>query len=800
MLSDLRFGVRTLLRTPATTLAAVVALALGIGANTTIFSVVHAVLLKPLPYDKADRIVMVWQDLRKRGGPSDEWATPGNYVDWKAEASVFESLAVARAAPAILTAGSDAEQVLAGVVSESYFDVFGVRPVLGRGFTSSDELPNAARVVVLSDALWKQRYGGNRGVIGRTIEINNQQFEVIGVMAPGFQPPIVAPDAHLWLPVGINPAAPSRGAVVLRAFARLRSGVTLEQAASHMDGVAVRLEGLHTANHDAGIRLEPLYERMVGGARPAILALAGAVGLVLLIACANVANLLLARASGRGREMAVRAALGAGRSRLIRQLLAESVLLAAVGGFVGLLVAMWGVGALVAVSPAGTPRADAIGVNGSVLAFTIAMTLATGFLFGLAPALHASRTNLTSGLREGGRGQAGAGGRSMRRALVVAETALALVLLTGAGLLVRSFLHLQAVDRGFDSRAVLVGNVNAPRGRFADPSSLVSLYDRLVDRLAGVPGAESSALVSVLPLSGSDSDFSFEIEGRPAPRTPAEQPVAWYRIVSADYFKTMRIRMVRGRPLTDQDTGSAPGAVVINESLARKYWPNEDPIGRRISEGDSVFTIVGIVADIRHRGPGSPPDNEMYLHYRQYPERGTTVVVRSAAGNAAALAGAVRGAIRDVDPALPLANVSTMEELEADAVSEPRFVMLLAGLFAGIAVALALVGLYGVLSYAVAQRTSEIGVRMALGATRADVLRLIVGEGMRTVGIGIVLGLGGAALAGRTIQRLLVGVEPYDPVTVSATAVLLMAAAVVACVVPAARATRIDPLEALRYE
>jgi putative ABC transport system permease protein len=428
------------------------------------------------------------------------------------------------------------------------------------------------------------------------------------------------------------------------------------------------------------------------------------------------------------------------------------------------------------------------------------MTLATGILFGLAPALHASRTNLTSGLREGGRGQAGAGGRTVRRALVVAETALALVLLTGAGLLVRSFLHLQSVDRGFDSRAVLVGNVNAPRGRFADRPSLVSLYDRLAERLARVPGAESSALVSVLPLSGSDSDVSFEIEGRPPAKTPAEQPVAWYRIVSADYFKTMRIRMVRGRPLTDQDTGSAPGAVVINESLARKYWPNEDPIGRRISEGDSVFTIVGVVADIRHRGPDSPPDNEMYLHYRQYPERGTTVVVRSATGNAAALAGAVRGAIRDVDPALPLANVSTMEELEADAVAEPRFVMLLAGLFAGIAVALALVGLYGVLSYAVAQRTSEIGVRMALGATRADVLRLIVGEGMRTVGIGIALGLGGAAVAGRAIQRLLVGVEPYDPVTVAATAVLLMAAAVVACVVPAARATRIDPLEALRYE
>jgi putative ABC transport system permease protein len=567
-----------------------------------------------------------------------------------------------------------------------------------------------------------------------------------------------------------------------------------------MDQVAARLERLHQDDRDAGIRLEPLYERIVGAARPAILVLAAAVGLVLLIACANVANLLLARASGRGREMAVRTALGARRSRLIRQLLAESLLLAAIGGALGTLLAMWGVGALVAASPAGTPRIDAIGVNGAVLAFTVGMTVVTGILFGLAPALHASRADLTSGLREGARGQAGGGGRKLRRVLVVAETALALVLLAGAGLLLRSFVQLQAVDRGFDSANVLVGNVNAPRARFDNADKIIALYDRLVERLRAVPGAESTALVSVLPLSGADSDFAFLIEGRPKPTTPAEQPTAWYRIVSSDYFRTMRIRIVRGRALSDQDGNSAPGAVVINESLARKYWPNEEALGRRISVDDRTFTIAGIVADIRHRGPDRPPDEELYVHYRQYPERGTVIVARSASGNPASLAPAIREAVRAVDPALPVANVTTMERLEADAVSQPRFVMQLVGLFAAVALALALVGVYGVLSYAVAQRTSEIGVRMALGATRGDVLRLVLVDGLRMVAVGAAIGVAGAAAAGRAMRAVLFGVDAVDLPTLAVTVAVLLAAAALACAAPARRAIRIDPVEALRYE
>jgi putative ABC transport system permease protein len=667
-------------------------------------------------------------------------------------------------------------------------------------FTPGEEDPNAPRTVVLSDALWKRRYGGARDVIGRTIRINDTVHEIVGVLPPGFQPPIVAPRAQLWQAFRVNPASASRGAIILRAFGKLRPGVTLEQAAAHMDQVAARLERLHQDDRDAGIRLEPLYERIVGAARPAILVLAAAVGLVLLIACANVANLLLARASGRGREMAVRTALGARRSRLIRQLLAESLLLAAIGGALGTLLAMWGVGALVAASPAGTPRIDAIGVNGAVLAFTVGMTVVTGILFGLAPALHASRADLTSGLREGARGQAGGGGRKLRRVLVVAETALALVLLAGAGLLLRSFVQLQAVDRGFDSANVLVGNVNAPRARFDNADKIIALYDRLVERLRAVPGAESTALVSVLPLSGADSDFAFLIEGRPKPTTPAEQPTAWYRIVSSDYFRTMRIRIVRGRALSDQDGNSAPGAVVINESLARKYWPNEEALGRRISVDDRTFTIAGIVADIRHRGPDRPPDEELYVHYRQYPERGTVIVARSASGNPASLAPAIREAVRAVDPALPVANVTTMERLEADAVSQPRFVMQLVGLFAAVALALALVGVYGVLSYAVAQRTSEIGVRMALGATRGDVLRLVLVDGLRMVAVGAAIGVAGAAAAGRAMRAVLFGVDAVDLPTLAVTVAVLLAAAALACAAPARRAIRIDPVEALRYE
>jgi putative ABC transport system permease protein len=800
MFSDLRFGARMLARRPATTVAAILALALGIGANTTVFSVVHGVLLRQLPYDDPDRVVMVWQDLRKRGGPSDEWATPGHYIDWGAETSVFESLAVGLGNAAILTDGGDVEQVQAGVVSSSYFEVLGVRPAIGRVFTAAEEDPNAPRTVVLSDALWKRRFGAARDVVGRTVRINDTAHEIIGVMPPGFQPPIVAPRAQLWQAFRVNPASASRGAIILRAFARLRPGVTVPQAASHMTEVAARLERLHHEDRDAGIRIEPLYERLVGPARPAILVLAAAVGLVLLIACANVANLLLARASGRGREMAVRTALGARRSRLIRQLLAESLLLATLGGAIGTLLAMWGVGVFVASSPAGTPRLEAIGVNGAVLAFTVAVTVITGILFGLAPALHASRADVTSGLREGARGQIGGGGRRLRRVLVVAETALALVLLAGAGLLLRSFVQLQAVDRGFDSTNVLVGNVNAPRARFDTAGKIIALNDRLVERLRAVPGAESAALVSVLPLGGSDSDFGFTIEGRPKPATPSEQPTAWYRIVSSDYFKTMRIRILQGRGLTDQDSTPAPGAVAINESLARKYWPNEDPLGRRISLDETTFTIVGIVADIRHRGPDRPPDEEMYLHYRQYPERGTAVVVRSASADAASLAPAVREALREVDPGLPLANVTTMAELEADAVSQPRFVTLLVGLFAAVALTLALVGVYGVLSYAVAQRTSEIGLRMALGATRADVLRLVLVDGLRMVGVGAGIGVAGAAAAGHAMRTLLFGVGAVDLPTLGATVALLVAAAAIACAAPARRAIRIDPMEALRYE
>jgi putative ABC transport system permease protein len=799
MLSDLRFGARMLARAPATSLAAILTLALGIGANTTIFSVLYGVLLRPLPYPNAERLVLIWQDLRQRGGPPDEWATSLDYITWRAERSVLAAAAAARGAAANLTGRGDAEQVAAGLVSPAYFDVAGVQPALGRAFREEESLPTAPRVVILSDALWKRRYGGDPAILGQTITISGVPNEVVGVMPAGFQPPIVAPRAQLWQPLRINPAAPARGDVVNRVLARLRDGVTLGQASAHMDTVAARIRQQYPHKRGAGIRVEPLFERMVRSTRPAILVLAGAVGLVLLIACANVASLLLARASGRGREMAVRAALGAGRARLIRQLLAESLLLAVIGGGIGVLLAVWGVEALVAASPAGTPRVEAIAVDGASLAFTIALTLATGMLFGLAPALHASRANLTGALREGERGQAGGAGRTLRRALVAAETAIALVLLSGAGLLLRSFVELQAVDRGFDSSNVLTAGVAPSRVPYPEGPQIAALYDRLVEQVRALPGVESAALVSVLPLSGSDTDISFLIDGRPRPAQPGDEPIGWYRVVSSDYFRTMRIRIVRGRALDDTDRAEAPGAIVINEPMAERYWPNDDPIGRRIDTGQKTFTIVGIARGVRHRGPEVAPLPEMYVHYRQYAERGSNIVIR-AATDPARLAAPLRDAVRQIDATLPLANVATMEALEADAVATPRFVMLLMGLFAGVALTLALVGVYGVLSYAVAQRTTEIGVRMALGATRGNVLRLVVGDGLRMVGIGAAVGLAAALAAGRAMQRLLFGVGPADPATFAATAALLLIAAAVACWAPGRRATRIDPMEALRYE
>jgi len=803
-MSDLRFALRSLLKNPGFTALAVVTLALGIGANTAIFSFVYGMLFRPLPYPEPDRLVMIWQDYRARGGPRDEWASPANYIDWRAETSIFAGVAVARGTRANLFDGREAVALAAARVTAEYFDVFGVRPALGRAFRDEECRPGGPNVAVISDAFWKQRFNGDGGILGRTVTINDEPHEIVGVMPPGFRPPIVRSSAQVWLPERINPASPSRGSVVFRAFGRLKPGVTLERAAAHMDGVAARLQKTHAdSNRGVGIYVQSLHEQVTAPIERGVLVLGGAVLLVLLIACANVANLLLVRMAGRAREFAVRAALGASRGRMVRQLLSESLVLAAAGAAGGLLLAYWAVGALVALAPAGTPRLEDVRVDGVTFVVALALLSITAVLFGLAPALHAARGNLTGALKEGGRGTTAGGGRVLRRVLVVAETAIALMLLAGAGLLLRSFLYLQTVDRGFDPNGVVVADVFPPPATYADQRSVVAFLDAVVERVRALPGVATAATVSNLPLGGSDTDMYFRIEGGPQAERP---PTVWYRVVSSDYFNAMRIRLVRGRALNDGDRASAPGAVVINETLARRHWGAADPIGSRVLVDDrpqsahQSYTVVGVAADVRHSGPQEPSRGEMYLHYRQYADRRATLVVRVTGQDPMQLAGPLRAAVQSVAAAVPVANIGTLAELDRDAVSQPRLMMLLVGCFGVVALALAALGLYGVLAYVVAQRTSEMGIRMALGARPADVIRLVVGQGLAVTAAGLAAGLFGAFFLTRALATLIYGVGPRDALTFTIAPALLLIAAVLASYLPARRASRVDPVVALRSE
>jgi putative ABC transport system permease protein len=796
LLQDLRYALRMLVKAPAFALVAIATLALGIGANTAIFSVVNALLLRPLPYPGADRLVVLWQDMRARGGPATEWATPGNFFDWKAETSIVERLAAVTGWGPSLSGVSEPEPLVGEQVSREYFEVLGVSPALGRSFAVNEDVPKAPRVAVLSHGLWQRRFGGDRSAVGRVVTLGGEPHEIIGVMPEGFRPAVIDA-AEVWRPLRLNESTPSRGAVVLRVVGRLKAGVNLEQARAGMTALAKRLEQAYPAsNSNAGINVVGLHDQVVGDIRLGLVVLLGAVAFVLLIACVNVANLLLARASGRSREVAVRMALGAARGRLVRQLLTESLLLATIGGIAGSLLGFWGVRTLVALAPAGAPRLDEIGLDSRVLVFTATITLLTGLLFGLAPALQTSGAGLTTTLKEGGRGIASRTGRRLRRVLIVAEVAIALMLLVGAGLLTRTFLRLQEVDLGFDHEQVIAGFVLPPPARYQSPEQRISFYDRLLEGAAALPGVEVAALSSILPLGG-DSDSSFAIEGRPLPTTDAETPVAWYRLISPSYLDAMRIPLIRGRSFQPREPVPS---IIINESMARKYWPGEDPLGRRISTGrERWFTIIGIVADVKMRGARAETQPEMYIPYWFQPEVGTNVVLK-AAGNPALLAGPMRAMVRVIDPDLPVARLAPMSERVAGSIDQPRFFAVIAAIFAALALTLAAVGIYGVMSYSVAQRTQEIGVRMALGAGRREVFGLVVGDSLRLAGIGVAIGGVGALMVMRTIGALLFGVEPGDPMTFGLTAAGLLLVAGVAAFVPAHRATRVDPMTALRIE
>ncbi|HSF23613.1 MAG TPA: ABC transporter permease, partial [Blastocatellia bacterium] len=801
---DLLYAFRVLYKNRGFTAVAVLALALGIGANTAIFSVVNSVLFRPLPYRDPQRLVMLWADYQQRGGPEREWLSPADFRDYRDQTASFEHVVALLGWGPTLTGQGEPEDLQGAAVSHDTFSMLGVAPMLGRSFSAGEDAAGAERVILLSHRLWQRRFDSDPAIIGKSLTLAGESHTVIGVMPRGLTFPILS-DTEVWRP--IIPALATlrgcdRGCVILRMMAKLKPGVALDQARAETDAIAARAAEQHPeSNKGVGSTVVPLHEQLVGDVRPAMLVLLGAVALVLLIACANVANLLLARAAAREKEVAIRAALGATRARLIRLQLTESLLLAIVGGAVGLLLAFWMVDVLVSFAPTGTPRLEEIAIDRSVLVFTFGVAVVTGLIFGLAPALVSSKTDLTHALKEGGRdARAGARGNRVRSGLVVSEVALALMLLVGAGLLIKSFVNLQRVDPGFDPKNVLRVDLQVPRTRYPDRLHTAAFYKQLMDRVAGLPGVQTAGAVSSLPLSGGGTDSTFAIEGRPGPE-PGQPQAAWYAKVTPGYFRTMGIRFLQGRDFTEADTAEATKVAIISETMARRYFSGGDPVGKRLvfGEGQDKREIVGVVADVKHFGLNVDARPTMYFAQAQYAERGMSLLVRTP-GDPMSLAGAIRSEVWTLDRDLAVSSVMPMEELVATSLAEPRFVLLLLGLFAAVAMALSAIGVYGVMAYTVTQRSHEIGVRMALGAQMRDVLTLVVGQGMALVGGGVALGLIAAFGLTRVMESLLFGVSATDFTTFAATSVVLALVALGACFVPARRATKVDPMIALRYE
>jgi putative ABC transport system permease protein len=810
--NDVRYGVRMLLQNPASTLVALVALSLGIGANSAIFSVVNGVLLRPLPYQDPDRLMVVWE-TKLSIGKTQELVSPMQFRGWASENRVFDRMAALRQEPRVLTGGELPERVETVLISPSGFEMLGVKPALGRTFSPDENQPGRNLAAILSYGLWQRRFGGDRGVLGKTVILDGIGYTVVGVTPPDFR--LLDVPSELWIPYALdskelNPR--NRAARTLRVIARLKPGATLLQAQAEMRSIARRLELADPdANTGYSASVIPLRDQLVGDIRTTLWMLLGAVLFVLLIACANVANLLLARAGAREREISLRAALGANPARLLRQLLTESVLLSLAGGLLGLVLAAWSISLLKQLGPATLPRLKEIGVDWRVLGFTLLISAATGIIFGLAPALASLRTDLNSVLRSAGR-LSSAGGPAAARfrdALVIAEMAACVVLLTGAGLLIRSFARLESVNPGFQPDHVLTMQIELPESRYSD-FNIGLFYKRLLERLQVLPGVRFAAIARKAPLSGGDdTSLNFIIENRPLIERSADQNRAQYRAVSADYFDALRIPLIRGRHFDRTDGANTPGVVVINETLARTFFGGEDALGKRIQSGldDSAWcTIIGVVRDVKHQGLDAQDKPETYYHYLQVPppvmgfvEGAMTVVLRTVP-EPDSLAAAARGEVRKMDPSLAVYDVHSMESLLDSSLAQPRFRTTLLGVFAGLALLLAAVGLYGVIAYSVARRTNELGVRMAMGAQRNDVLKLVLGQGAKLAIFGIAIGLGVAFGAMRVISKLLFGVNAADPLTFAVTALLILAVAFGSSLIPAWRAIKVDPVVALRYE
>jgi putative ABC transport system permease protein len=811
LLQDLRYGARTLFKHPGFTLIAIITLALGIGANTAIFSVVNAVLLRPLPYREPERLALVQQHFPKLGWYYGGVSAP-ELLDYIAYNETFAELAGYDIVSLNLTGEREPQRLSVARVSANLFSLLGVPPMLGRGFTNEEESVGKSRVVALSERLWRQRFGADPKIVGQTVKLDERPYTVVGVMPARLQfPPTgtaFAEAVELWTPLALtdDEKQARRRDANFKLIGRLKLGVTLEQAQANMVAVAARIEQQHPDIYQGNIRIAAtavsLAGRMAQNVRLALWVLLGAVGLVLLIACANIANLLLARAAARRKEIAVRAALGASARRIVQQSLTESLLLALGGGAVGLLLAVWALDLIIRFGPEDVPRLAEASLDLRVLGFTLLVSLLTGVLFGLAPALQGARLSLTEALNEAGRGAGAAGhkGARVRSALVMLETALAVMLLIGAGLLLNSFVRLLRVPPGFDPEGVLVARTALPAARYPEAERGKAVYQQVLERIAKLPGVQYASVASTLPLTG-EWGIGFRIEGG-GENTYYSANGSW---VSNDYFRAMGIPLLKGRAFTDEDRTEAPPVVVVNETMARRFWPGEEAIGKRIRWGgwnpQGGLTIVGVAADVKLTSLTADSPPTVYMPVFQIPRlRRDALFILRTSGDPANLAAALRQAISGVDADLPVYDVQTMKQVVAESVAERRFTMWLLVIFAVAALLLAALGLYGVMSYSVMQRTHELGIRMALGAQVRDVLKLVIKQGMTLALVGVGVGLGAALLLTRLMKTLLFGVSATDPLTFGAIALLLTGVALLACWVPARRATRVDPLVALRGE
>jgi putative ABC transport system permease protein len=799
MLHDIRFAIRSFAKSPGFTAVAVLALALGIGANAALFSVINTVLLRPLPYRQPQQLVRIFETFLPSGWGS---VSLPNYQDWRQQNHVFDRLEAFSTGSMNLQGEANPERIPSVVATAGLFDMLGAPPMQGRTFLPDEDLPGKPEVAVISERLWKRRFAGDPKLLGSTINLDGKPTTVVGIMPASFEFPPGNPERTLWVPMQLPPSLKlERGSHWLAVVGRLKSGQSLESAAADMKPIAAHIaEQFPGEQKGRSIMIRSLQEVLVGNIRPALLVLMGSVGFVLLIACANVANLLLARAASRKKEVSVRAALGASRGRLIRQFLTESILLALAGGVVGAFLADLGVQALVALASQQIPRATEVHVDGAVFLFLLGVCLLCGMIFGLMPAFQSTGRDVQEGLKEGGR-SGGIGGHSegYRNALVIAEFALALVLLIGAGLLLRSFAALNSVDSGLKASGVLTMSVSVPQGKYPNGSMWQRFYEPALERIRALPGVRAAGLIRLLPLQNWGTNGGFAIEGRP-PSEPGQSPFAEFREISPGYFRAMGIPLVQGRDLSAQDSANSLPVVMINDALVRKYFHGQDPLGQRI-QWDTLRTIVGVAGSTHQAGLDRAPLPELYLPAAQRPGAifGMTLVIGTSV-EPTSLTRAVESAIHSVDPSQPVFGVKTMERVVADSLSSQRLYVWLLGVFAAMALILASAGIYGVMSYLVTRRTQEFGVRMALGASTRDILRMVLRQSLMLIAVGVAIGLAGAFVVTRVLTNFLFGVKPTDLATFGAVSMMLIVVALVATYLPALRATKVDPMVALRYE